>query len=504
MPRSRVNQQLCSLIRTGKHKAAFWVSIAFLLLYVAISWVNHYVVYTETLDLGLYTNALWDYGHFKLHYGECLDHYRENILSSHFDLYLMLFAPLGYIFGSYTLLIVQTAAILVGGWGAYRLALSLGLNKATSVGVLVYYFSFFGIYSALAFDYHSNVVAAQAVPWLVLFAKEKRWIPASLVLLFALIGKESMAIWIVGICLSLLLLWRKERSYYIPLIGMSLFSMLYFYIVLEYAMPAFSHRDKYIFQQYALLGESVGDVVFNLLTHPWDYAKYFVIEHHTGKVSGAKMEFYIFFALSGGVLLLTRPALLLMLAPLLVQKMPIMRTAVWGINDQYSIEFGPVLAIGLIYTLLYFKNDRLKTAVAILAAGFAAFTTFQSFHNSMKGPHNVKGQFYAAQHWVPKHDVKRVKEVLNMIPKDGAVVGSSRLIAQLAYRDRAYRLPQTKEANYFVHCWDFSAYPLNPTPMRELVDELKASGEWESLIDDGYMVLLRRYEFKDAIPVSNP
>ena len=49
-------------------------------------------------------------------------------MGGHFDIYLWLFSPLVYLFGNYTLLIIQIASVIVGMYGTYCL---VRLCKAT-------------------------------------------------------------------------------------------------------------------------------------------------------------------------------------------------------------------------------------------------------------------------------------------------------------------------------------------------------------------------------------
>ena len=90
-------------------------------MYALISLVNHYLFKTYALDLGLYTHAMYDYTHFRVDDCSLFKAVPQSILSDHFDLYLVIFSPLIYVFGSYTLLIVQIAAVLLGGWGIFKL-----------------------------------------------------------------------------------------------------------------------------------------------------------------------------------------------------------------------------------------------------------------------------------------------------------------------------------------------------------------------------------------------
>ena len=89
--------------------------------YSLLSLVNHSLFKTYTLDLGIYTNALFDYAHFRLPDCSMFKSRDMLLLCDHFDLYLVLLSPLVYVFGSWTLLVVQIAAMIFGGIGIYKL-----------------------------------------------------------------------------------------------------------------------------------------------------------------------------------------------------------------------------------------------------------------------------------------------------------------------------------------------------------------------------------------------
>ena len=148
--------------------------ILFALIYSLISLVNHYLFRTYALDLGLYTQALYDYRVGEFNDSLCFKEEAENLLADHFDLYLPLFSPLSWLFGSYTLLLVQISALLLGGLGVYRFFESQ--SKSIAFWAMFWYLSFYGVFAAVSFDYHSNVVASCVVPWIFLaFQKNKVW-----------------------------------------------------------------------------------------------------------------------------------------------------------------------------------------------------------------------------------------------------------------------------------------------------------------------------------------
>jgi uncharacterized membrane protein len=141
--------------------------IFFGLLYVLISFVNHYQFRTCAWDLGINNNAIWDYSHFRWNNCMLIDGPQfDNILSDHLTIYPILVSPLIWIFGTYTLLVFQIISILYGGIGVRKLILLKSNDISLANISLVMFYSVWGIFSALSFDYHDNVVASMLVPWL--------------------------------------------------------------------------------------------------------------------------------------------------------------------------------------------------------------------------------------------------------------------------------------------------------------------------------------------------
>jgi uncharacterized membrane protein len=137
-----------------------------------------------------------------------------NVLSDHFSLYPLLVSPFYWIFGTWTMLLFQFLAILFGGFGIYRYVQELTKNNTISIIAVAHFFSFYGIYSALSFDYHDNVVATMFVPWFLLYFGKKNWKKTILFFVLILIAKENMALWAVflGFGLAFKSLVQKDRK----------------------------------------------------------------------------------------------------------------------------------------------------------------------------------------------------------------------------------------------------------------------------------------------------
>ena len=274
-------------------------------LYALISLVNHYLFKTYALDLGLYTHAMYDYAHFRMADCSMFRPLAQNLFSDHFDLYLPLLSPLVYVFGSYTLLLVQIVAALLGGLGVYKL-ISLyiddGLMPVLAASV---FFVSFGIIHAIAFDYHSNVLTAMMLPWLLYFLKQRRFALASVFVVLFVIGKENMSLWLFFIAIALMWDYRKDKKALWHLVAYAVFSLAYFFIINMIVMPRIGGSGAG-FARYAHLGDNYVDIAGSLLAHPWETLKlFFTNTMDYSKFDGVKEEFYIC-ALASGMLLLGR------------------------------------------------------------------------------------------------------------------------------------------------------------------------------------------------------
>ena len=325
-------------------------------LYCLISLVNHYLFKTYALDLGLYTHAMYDYTHFRVDDCSMFKPVPQSILSDHFDLYLIILSPLVYVFGSYTLLIVQIAAVLLGGWGIYKLIGLYTDDDWMSVLASAIFFLSFGIIHALSYDYHSNVLTAMMLPWLLYFLKKRKFGLSTLFVLLFVIGKENMSLWLFFIVIALMWDYRKDKRTMWHLAAYAIFSIAYFFIVNMIVMPRLGGSGGG-FARYAHLGDNYVDIARRIATHPWETLQLmFTNTYGTPEFDGVKVEFYLCALTTGLVLTLLKPNYLIMIIPLVVQKMLAVDPRFWGISFQYSVEFMPVIVIASFLVLIKLKK----------------------------------------------------------------------------------------------------------------------------------------------------
>ena len=458
-------------------------------LYCLISLVNHYLFKTYALDLGLYTHAMYDYTHFRVDDCSMFKPVPQSILSDHFDLYLIILSPLVYVFGSYTLLIVQIAAVLLGGWGIYKLIGLYTDDDWMPVLASAIFFLSFGIIHALSYDYHSNVLTAMMLPWLLYFLKKRKFGLSTLFVVLFVIGKENMSLWLFFIVIALMWDYRKDKRTMWHLAAYAIFSIAYFFIVNMIVMPRLGGSGGG-FARYAHLGDNYVDIARRIAMHPWETLQLmFTNTYGTPEFDRVKVEFYLCALTTGLVLTLLKPNYLIMIIPLVVQKMLAVDPRFWGISFQYSVEFMPVIVIASFLVLIKLKKQVWRVVLASCLLLSTVLTTFYTIGIPKSQIWLDQLCVYQGRHYEQKDfDVHYAYEVIEMIPDDASVCAITPFVPHLAMRDEIRNFANTRDIK--------TDYVLMTEPYfefeREGVLVLKNRDEYETVATDGTIYLLRR------------
>ena len=454
-------------------------------LYCLISLVNHYLFKTYALDLGLYTHAIYDYAHFRI--DDCSMFLRkpQSILSAHFDLYLLLLSPLVYLFGTYTLLIVQIAGILCGGWGIYKLISLYSDDDMIPILATVVFLCTFCIFHALSFDYHSNVISSMMVPWMLYYLKKGQYKLSALFAILIVMGKENMSLWLFFIALGLMWDYRKDKKALWYLTGCAFFAAAYFVVVNMLILPRLGARG---IMRYEYLGNNYLEIAKTLITKPRETLR--ILFNNTSSFphyDGIKAEFYICALLSGMVLTLLKPNYLLMLIPLIAQKMLSTDKLFWGISVQYAIEFVPVLVISSFLVIIKLKKTIWQRLLAGALLISTVLTTFYTI-GIPKGFVMVDQIcIYQGRHYEQKQfDVRYARELIQQIPDDASVCAATMFVPHLCLRPEIYdfqSIARHVDAEYVLVTDFYFAY--------KSLEELTAQG-YEVLKTDGNLYLLHK------------
>ena len=472
---------------------AWLIAVVAFALFSLISFSNHILFRTYALDLGLYTNALYDYAHFRFANTSLFLPENKNLLADHFDLYLMIFSPLSWIFKSYTLLIVQAMAVIIGGFGMYFLLNENDETRPFKIWGMALFYLFFGTLAAFAYDYHSNVISAMALPFFFLMVERKAWKKAFALLVFMCLGKENVSLFLFFVSLGIF--WKyfksKESRKYILLF--SGFSIVYFLFMVKWVMPTIAGEKAFVhFGKYPILGGDMTAAIKFIIIHPLEFIRLLFINHMPEDLTYAndKIDFFEVLYIAGGWALLVRPYYLLMIIPILIQKELTNQPSTWGCLYQYSIELAPIVVLAVIEVVSKWKmNTNLIGAILLL---LTLSTSKFGFEECTKLWEKQRFIFWQEAHYKPDYDLNDVKILMNKIPAHAAVMANSAYVGQLAYRDKCYTLPFIKDSEYILISATESTYPLTVDQTNQFIDALKVDDTWILLGQRGHVYLFQR------------
>lgn len=479
-------------------KQTRWIYIiilVFFTIYSSISLVNHYMFRTYALDLGMYNQAIRNAASFQTPMFT-LSHVGEEMpfLATHFSPVIFLFTPLYYIFGNYTLLLAQIAAILFGGFGAYLYAKHrMGGDSLTPLLALAHFLSIWGIYSALTYDFHCNVIGAMLVPWFFLFYEQKKYNQALIIMLLAFLSMETMPIWFAFIIIALTLTKFSLKEFLkvdLPLIALCVVAGIGIVFIL---MPWLQGNTSNLqLTRYLYLGNSPLQAIANLITSP-DLLFKTLFTNTIGEPAYdyIKLEFHLMVLISGGLLFLLNPRFIVMLIPIYLQKLIPNDYNFWGINNQYSIEFVPILSISAI-TFLSGIRPKLRPYIAMAITALALGATLYTMENRVsKWYDGVNTRFYSKRHYHTEFDVKKINRAIRVAHASRAVSASSRLAPHITSQ-RIYHYPIVKDAEYILVLPNSNTWPLSYDDFQHSIDTLKQSESFSTIYSDKDLLIFKR------------
>ncbi|MBI4929121.1 MAG: DUF2079 domain-containing protein [Bacteroidetes bacterium] len=470
--------------------------IFFAVIYSLLSLVNHYNFRTYAYDLGLMNNAMYDYAHFRFNNCTLIQPELKNYLSEHFEIFIMLLSPFSYMFGTYTLLIFQITFVLFGGFGVYKYIKEISSSDRISFLAQLHFYFFYGIFSALNFDFHNNVIGAMFVPWFFYFFHLRKWRWAVLFFVFQISTKENMPLWMAFVCAGISLLYWKEKPLRWIAFSFSIMAFAYFILVVKFVMPALANDGEAYVQirsNYSVLGANMSEVMTTFFTKPVYVFKLFFLNQTSNYLGDyQKMESWIFVLLSGAILFLFRPQFMVMLMPIFVQKMFHNDFLKWGLADHYSVEFAPICSIGAFYVIGKLYDEKWKTYLAYGFAFLSLVMSIRSFDRSYTYFDRDRHRIYQIRHYKKDYDVPEANNALKLIPGDAKVSAQSSFIPHLAFRDYIYQFPVVNDADYVIFSYEENPYPLSKQSFVVQATMLMNADEWKKIYEKNEMVILKR------------
>ncbi|MFC2096173.1 DUF2079 domain-containing protein [Bacteroidota bacterium] len=461
--------------------------------------MNHYYFRTNALDFGFYNQAFGDFAHFRSNANTVFYPALDNYLQVHPAFTLFILSPLywvfNWIFGTYTLLIIQNIFLIIGGIYTYKIVKDKTQNNLLAVLALLHYHFIWGHYSAIAFEYIDATVASCIVPVFFYYFDKQKYLLSTIAFIFILTARENMPIWFIFISAFLVLIYYKRKRAVVFSVLYILFSLTYLVIVYNVIVPIYENESlKYWGFAYSALGENIPKALKFVFTHPLETFKLLFINHSGNPLyNGIKAEFYYVFLLSGGFLLFYRPKYIILFIPIIAQKMFNDHFVRWGINIFYSIEIVtllPFVTFLIISDLGKIKKYNLTILFAIIILTSTFVTTIVKMNTrKSKWYDKSKEKFYDPKFYKSKYDLKKVYWYLENIRPETSVCASGKIVPHLAFRKEISMYPYIGNAEVIFILQDSPTYPLRKEEFEASLSNLKNNVNWELKIDD-YPVLL--------------
>jgi hypothetical protein len=477
--------------------AFFGILISFIGIY------NHYSFKTFTYDYANYNFAFWDYSHFRI---SQLPTFRGNFLQDHFSFTLMYFIPvywlLNWMTGTYTLIIIQNSLILAAAWFSYKLIKLKTDNIWLTAGVILYFFLLFGRYSSFGTDVNLAIMASCFVPVFLYYFEIKKYILASVLFLLSLLSRENMPIWFIFIFIVLAINNLNDKKVVIYSLAGIVVSIVYFVLLFKVFIPGIETPGiKYTLFNYSALGAGPGEALRFILSHPFEAIKLFFVNHlENPEYDKVKLEFYIVYFISGGLILLFRPKYLIWFIPVVAQKVLNDDFFRWGLATYYSVEVVTLLPLSVFLVLASIKSIQLQN---ILVSLVCLCTLSMTIYKMDSGNHQVPWTFYKAKikfydksFYEAPFDVKKVNQLLKQIPENAKVSASNVITPHLAQRQFIYFFPTVKDSEYIIFSMFDNNYLMSTTENENHRNNYLNNPEWE-IIGKEYPVFLLRKKTAD-------
>ncbi len=457
---------MCNQTKELGKNPLFLIHAFFFLLFFSVPALNHFNLRLPALDFGIANQAMFSYAGFN-DYPSTLILQREQMpyLSLHFSLWVPILSPFSYVFGSYTLLVFQSLALVFAGFYLVKIAKYVQIKNNIIPFLLIQFYSIWAIYAAISDGFHDNTLAACFVPALFLgFLKtEKKLIIIAFVGI--LISKENMAIWMPALLVSFLISSNQLQKLWKFIGLLLLIDLFYFLLVTQLIMPALNPTGKFEqIDRFSHLGNSIKDIIIYILSHPVDMFKMMFFSHiQPDEMENIKHEFWLVLLASGFIAVIFRPSLIIAFLPLLFQKLWNKEVVFWGINYHYGIEMAPLLSIALILMITRFHSVKIKWILVSLAVFFSTYTTYSKMQNRLSVWYDDKKEnIFSSKHYTSNINIKSLDDMLSLINSTDKVSCNSGLVPHLANRKEIFLFPRIENQCKLILLKDCSdVYPLS-------------------------------------------
>jgi hypothetical protein len=412
---------------------------------------------------------------------------------------------LNWLTGTYTLIIIQNALILIAAWYSHKLIKLKTDNIWLTSGVVLYFFLLFGRYSAFGTDVNLAIMSACFVPVFLYYFEIKKYLIAFIILILSLFSRENMPIWFIFIFIVLIFLhWKEKKAVIFSIAGIAI-SVIYFILLFKVIIPAIETPGvKYALFNYSALGPGPGEALKFTLLNPIETIKLFFVNHlENPEYNKVKLEFYIVYLVSGGFVLLFRPKYIIWFIPIVAQKVLNDDFFRWGLSTYYSTEIVTLLPLSVFLALSSVNAKNIQNIlVALVCTGSLAMTIHKMDSSNHEVPwtfYKAKIKFFDKSFYEAPFDVKKVNRLLKKIPANAKVSASNLITPHIAQRRFIYFFPTVSDAEYIIFSMLDNNYLMSVEENDKHRNNYLNSQEWQVIGKEYPVFLLKKKTDADSL-----
>jgi uncharacterized membrane protein len=232
------------------------------IIFLITSIIRHLLFQSNALDLGWFDQAIYLISQGK---NPIVSFQDFHILGDHAAFILYPLALFYKLYPSvYWLFLIQAIALSLGAWPTWLLAKQAGLKPDQCLAIALAYLLYPMIFNLNLFDFHPEVIALPTLIWAIYTARMKQFKRFILAILIILSCKAVLTL-TVAMMGFWLIIWEKRQIE--GLIALIL-GIAWFIITVKIIIPQFSGKEVAAVGRYSFLGNSVVEIIQNLIFKP--------------------------------------------------------------------------------------------------------------------------------------------------------------------------------------------------------------------------------------------
>lgn len=448
----------------------------YFVVFERLVWMRHAHYGTFDYDLGMYDQAVW-----LLSRGRGFMTVRGmQVFGHHANIGFLLFVPFYWLgAGAQFLDFVNTLAVVVCAVPIF--ALGRRFMRSDWAGLLLagaFLFHFVPQWM-IQETFHAENIAAPALLGAFYFASVGRWRPYWWCVVFALLWKEDVGLYVAMMGVVVFVLFRARR------VAVWTFAagVVWFFFATQVIIRLFSPDGAVFDSLFGALGSSATDVVRTAVTHPTMIGR--TLGEH-GAEEGAMRMIRPF-----GFVPLGSPLVMLMGLPQHIVNFLSAQNFTWNPRTHYFMLPFTSVALASVRTVITRRRIGVAWALIFVMVGGVAATQDQGV-----GPWTLPGRsgFWPTER-TPRVDA--IDSLIEEVPDGVAVTANYQFVPHLAHRPEIYTFPNPWRSSNFGP----GSKPARRSPDRVdwmLIDRAPMTGDdatlFTSILESGEFEIVKRLE----------